>query len=491
MRHFIGLLLVLIVGSAAAQTPQVTLTTATRLLFPDALLLEAAVNAPASQVSGMTLSLRLGEQAPITIQYPPQPYRFANEFVVADYRLAFPLEPALPLLTEVQYRWVVSLVSGEQLAEVGSIVYDDARVAWINVASADGRVLFRADDASAAAMRTEANLTAALLARLQQETGRTSPPVRWAFYPASVTPFCETLALAGERAASPRHRYFWANAQQDTPCNPALGERVFAAAGFSVSGSAGSSGGFSVLRRELVEQAYRDLWSDNIPAWFREALIGLYLERRVDDVGIVRQALRGSRPLMLAQLQLAPSNPADAALWQAQANTMMRYLLATFGVPPVFELARRLNEFPDFASAYREILGAQINLLIPAWETWVFTDAAFLAGSYSIYAATTPTPTPTLTASPTRIPPTASSTPTPIPQVTATPRPTRTRTPPTATPTPLPPESFIIRATPTATPAPTSSGVLPVEAPPGVFVGLGVSALALIALVGYVLLRRR
>jgi hypothetical protein len=488
MRQFIGLLLVLIVGSAAAQTPDVALTTTSRLLFPDALLLEAAVPLPAAEVSAMTLNISVPGRPVVTVRYPEdQAYRFANEFVVADYRFRFPTDTVVAPFTEIQYRWTATLANGQRLIASGSVTYQDQRVSWQTITSAGRATLIYGDDPRFNP-QTELAETSALLARLEAETGQ-ALQVQWVIYPPNVPPICDRFAATSASEPTPRHRYFWAGAQRDEPCDLALGQRVFEANDYQLVTDA-TIGGFVALRRALVETAYAALWPPTTPAWFREGMIGLYVPRRVDDVGIVRQALRSRRPLNLNVMAADSATPTDT-LWHAQAQTMTRYLLATSGVPPVFELARTLADYPDFATAYASVLNQPITALLPDWETWIYTEAAFLASSYSIYAATTPTPTPTLTASPTRIPPTASSTPTPAPQVTATPRPTRTRTPPTATPSPLPPEAFIIRATPTATPIPAATGVLPMDAPPGVFVGLGISALALVALIGYVLLRRR
>lgn len=487
-KQFLALLLILTVGSTAAQTPVATLATTTRLLFPDRLLLEAAVPLPAENIRAMTLNIAVPGRPVLTVRFPEdQPYRFAQEFVIADFAFAFPTEDVVPPFTEIQYRWTATLISGQSLIATGSVIYEDSRVQWQTTRSADRAAITHASRPHFN-VQTELAETSALLARLEAETGQ-KLQTQWIVYPPDVPPFCDQVAATSASEPTPRHRYFWAGAQRDEPCDPAFGQRVFEAHGYQLVTDATSSG-FVALRRALVETAYATLWPPNTPAWFREGMIGLYVPRRVDDVGIVRQALRSRRPFSLSVMAAGPANPADA-LWQAQAQTMTRYLLATFGVPPVFELARTLSAYPDFATAYASALNQPMNALLLDWEAWVYTEAAFQANSYSIYAATTPTPTPTFTPSPTRIPPTASSTPTPAPQVTATPRPTRTRTPPTATPSPLPPEPFIIRATPTATPVPPPTIELPVDAPPGVFVGLGTSALALIALIGYVLLRRR
>lgn len=482
MRHFVGLLLFAIIISASAQAPESALTTTSRLLFPDRLLLEAAVALPASDVQSMTLSIAVPGRPVLTVRFPDgRPYRFAREFVIADFTFAFPTDDVIAPFTEVQYRWTATLNTGQQLIAGDSAIYQDTRVAWQTLASDNGASIVHGDD-TRFNFRTELAETRALLARLEAETGQ-ALQAQWVVYPPDVPPICAVFAVNG--ANQPRHRYFWAGAERDEPCDVTLGQRVFEANGYQVIVDATD---FATLRRRLVEAAYAGLWPSWTPAWFREGVIGLYVPRRVDDVGVVRQALRSRRPLSLAVMAADPAAPTDA-LWYAQSQTMTRYLLATFGVPPVFELARTLNNYPDFAAAYASVLNQPIAALLPDWETWVYTEAAFLASSFSVYAATTPTPTPTLTPSPTRIPPTARSTPTPAPQVTATPRPTRTRIPPTATPSPLPPEPFVIRATPT--PLPAASGVLPINTPPAALASLGVSALALIALVGYVLLRRR
>jgi hypothetical protein len=485
MRWCIGLIVLCLTSLSSAQSTQPTLALTAHLLFPDRLLLEAALPVPASEVAEMRLSIAVPGQPVLQITYPPQPFRFAREFVIADYVYNFSFQDPLPPFTEIQYRWTAALANGQQIIAADSVIYQDTRVRWQTLQSSELATFIYSEGAGASFL-SELAETTALLERLQAELGR-APRVQWVFYPPNVPPICDLHSTAAQ-ASAPRHRYFWAGEQRDDPCDLALGQRVFDAYGYRVMANPSPST-WAVLRRGLVEEAYAALWSA-LPAWLREGLLGLYVPRRIDDVGIVRQALRSRRPLSLRMMEALPPAAASEALWFAQAHTMTRYLLAAFGVERVFRLARSVNDYPDFATAYAAVFDRSLAALLPDWETWIFTESAYLAASYSIYMGVTPTPTPTFTASPTPVLPTAESTPTP-PLATPTPRPTRTRTPPTPTPTPLPPEAFVVRATATPAPGGTSAGLLLTGVPIGVFVGAGISGLALAVLAAYAFSRRR
>jgi len=482
MRWCVGLIILGLTSLSTAQATPPALALTTRLLFPDRLLLEAALPVPASEVAEMRLSIAVPGRPVLQITYPPQPFRFAREFVVADYAYSFLLQDPLPPFAEVQYRWTAILVNGEQIVAADSVTYQDSRVQWQTLQGAD-RATFIYGEGTSSNFPSELAETTALLERLEAELGQ-APQVKWVFYPPDVPPICDLSA-----ASTPHHRYFWAGEQRDEPCDLAFGQQVFNVHGYQVITNPSPST-WAALRRGLVEEAYAALWPA-LPAWLREGLLGLYVPRRVDDVGVVRQVLRTRRPLSLRTMEAPPSNAATETLWYAQAHTMTRYLLAAFGVEPVFSLARSVKDYPDFAAAYAAAFNQNLAALLSDWETWVFTESAYLAASYSIYMGVTPTPTPTFTASPTLARPTAESTLTPTAPATPTPRPTRTRIPPTPTPTPLPPEPFVVRATAAPAPEAAASGLLPVGTPPGVFVGVGISGLALAVLVAYVLTRRR
>lgn len=253
--------------------------------------------------------------------------------------------------------------------------------------------------------------------------------------------------------------------------------------------------GYAVLEDELItemaQKTYDQLWAGaEVPAWFRFGLAGLYrLRPNYSALQVVRTAARTETLITLPELaQPLPSTTQFQAqmLWESESYLLVLFLADKFGAQAPFELAQAVTQHAGgFAGALQDLIGAGDAALWDEWTTWIFTNNADAAQTWTPYLLTTPTPTATPTA--TRIPPSR----TPTPTATATPTATSTfigAQPPTpvvmsqgpVTPTlrptkpPLPPGSL-----PTATMSPVPVSEEETDSEDDVSISIGVEAIAL------------
>lgn len=247
-----------------------------------------------------------------------------------------------------------------------------------------------------------------------------------------------------------------------------------------------------VLTRTFIDDAFSEPWdAATVPPWFRAGFARFYVPAAKGDLLLpALTAARNRSLLALPQMNAGPPvNPQDAALWEAQSYGMVLYLASRAGVDRLLEFGRALGDSADFATAYEQVFNEPVSALIPAWQRWLFTDAAETAYGYIPFGPNTPTPTLT---------PTPSLTPTETPVPTRTPTATRTR-PPTLTPTrtstptitPRPPGSLLIvtpvlTPTSTATPEPVET-LVPIT--PQLQIGLIAVLLTLLAALVYLYIR--
>jgi hypothetical protein len=427
----------------ASATPGVALVPTTIPLFPQAVYFELAVPLPAAEVTRTSLTVSFAGSEPVTVVFPQQvAYSFADEFVVAITTLAVPAQPP-PLFSTVRWRWQVSTLAGQELFASGDFIYQDDRVAWHQQTDEVGRL----DIVLASSLRLDPDALVAdltlLLDRLQAETG-SSPTARLMLYPPDVPIGCDQ-----DDEGQPVVRYVLRGLDETAPCDLALAQRVIQASGYTPLQVSDPETFVRDLRVAFVRDAYRAAWEGGgVPGWFQEGIIQLYVPPERSSLETIRQRLRTGRPFTLSQMAARPAEQSQA--WHEQAYSLVLYLMDVHGVPPVLALARGAGT--DFAAAYERAFGAPLSALLPAWQSWLFTNRAAAAYLYDIYQPATPTPLPTATASRTPRPPTAAPSATPTQEQSPTPRPTRTRIPPTATITPLPAQSFVLRSTPTPVP---------------------------------------
>lgn len=459
-------------------TPAFALVTSADVAFPNAILFELSIALPIEQVERVSLTLGAETLVPLQIEFPArQAFAFADEYVVARYDWRIQDPP--PFLSRVDYTWQV--FSAQGIYEVaGSLTYVDERLDWQTLGAPEDAIRFIAPAILSERLRFLRPILQQAYALLETHT-RQAPRFLFSVYPRGVPFACET-----DEQDAPITRYTVGAEIVSLPCDLGLAELSLRKLGWTATLNESQINRPQPALQQIFAGFYAPLWTGQaVPAWFQVGLERFYSP--VSESGALeysRQFLRNQRPLSLEQMQEAQI---DDEVWRAQAYGMVLLMADKAGVPAIFELARRL-ESASFTEQYASIMGESLDLLIPSWQTWVYTRRAEQVYGYTPYLDLTATP------SATPLPPTPSATPSATPELepspTTTPRlrPTRTPIPPTDTATPLPPESFVVRMTPVPNALSETGGALNDRTViSGLAIGLAIVALA--ALVGF--LRRK
>lgn len=480
-------------GVIQAQPPAPTTTPAAVALdvfadlrFPGEIFLEAAIPLPADKVARVELVIQAAGLPPVRVSYPPEPYTFADEYIVARYTWVITPQTQPPLFSTVIYTWRITTTDNQVFGAGDTLLYTDERFDWqeITVPDVPITLMYPANQFSVN-MAVISSQLASVYARLRADTG-TSPAFRFLLHSADETPGCDEDAEGNPIVIAQ-----FANLAQETlPCDVALAERAYQNAGYERMVAPQNGDVRLLLINQVIAAFYAPIWAaHDIPAWFRRGIEQLYLGNAGPRaLGTSRDLIwQNNRVLALDEMTTEPEDPTEKAIWQAQSYGMVLYTALQIGVEPTFALARA----EDFEAAYTAATGTPLAALIPDWQAWMVTDEAVQTYSYSIYAQTTPTPTHTPTPTLTRTPRPPTETPTETPDYSPTPRPTRTPIPPTPTITPLPAQSFSLRATPVPTPVPAvvANSPIPGLTLPQVIVG-GVVILIVIVL-SILLIRQR
>jgi hypothetical protein len=282
----------------------------------------------------------------------------------------------------------------------------------------------------------------------------------------------------------------------EIPCDNAIVNSILNASGYELVQSDSNSLNRiqAAIINRLVDRFYETAWQGKeVPAWFRLGLQQFYSPTlKTAYYPTLLNAARNDTSLALDQLGAAGVNT-DLATAQSYGLTL--YLADKFGLSGLYKLANVDSD--SFANAYQTVTGKSLASLPGDWKSWIFTNKATSAFSFTAYQATTPTPTATRTARPplpTLTPtPTATFTPSITPTVTGTlsatpPPPTRTPRPGPPTRTPRPAGSLN-----TATPVPTKAPVSPLSTLSTPYVAMGILTVGLfiIAIFALFLLRGR
>jgi len=278
----------------------------------------------------------------------------------------------------------------------------------------------------------------------------------------------------------------------EIPCDDSLADAIVRANGYELvqSDSTSLNRIQAAVTDHIVRRFYDPLWQGkNVPDWFQVGLRQFYAPTL--KTAFYPTLLRAARTDAILPLDVAP---ADAELWQAQSYGLVLYLADQIGLQGLYDLADvDANTFTD---AYQVAVGRPLSTLVEGWKSWMFTDRAVNAFSFTAYQAVTATPTATrtLTLTPT-FTPTLTFTPTFTPTVTGvlspTLPPTRTLT---RTPTPAPPTRTPRPAGSLNTPTPVPTQVVnPISSlsSPTAALGILTVGLVLIAAFALVFLRPR
>lgn len=479
MRAFWGLLIVcfgMIVSAYAQSESDLILGTGSDILFPQGVRIGVGVAATAADIA----------QAQLIITVQDQPAR-TIEVEVASAALVY-TEPEARLRTiwtfddgsaptwgdRVGYRWQIRLVNGVEASAEGEFLFADPRLEWESIRDAEGRFLFVMPK-----RLLRSGLSIDLLYALMSANTGTRPRLDWILYPPDLAPGCQDIVEEDGKV-----RLFASTAASDLQIDCQADAIEWVTRGWSLYQIDDVITTEAFISRLLVDEFYSSAWRGKaVPEWFRFALSQLYSP--ASEAVLLAEARRAARTGSILTMD-AMIDAQESSAWQAQSYGMIAWLIDQIGVLGVFRLANVIAAAADFATAYEQATGQQLDALIPNYGQWVFSREAEIAFSVSPYesptAVPTMTPTPPPTLSPTALlPPTASATVTPevIPSRTSAPTATRLVGQPlsTLTVTPRPPGSL---QTPTPVPIPRTPSLL--DQPVVRDVTLGVLFLLLVTL---------
>ncbi len=468
--------------------PSSVLRWSAELVFPQVIRFHIVIAYPMAELSSVNLNIRPPGQQPVVIAVDVAASALTTE---SDYltELAYfwniPRDAPPQLFRDIVYSWHVVTSRGEVVAFTDTVFFADPRVEWVEDEDPLGMIhlVVPGEGINPAQVRDSVRDIYDLML---ENVGRRSV---FNIVLLNVTlPDCSInddgqLVVTGVSF----------DEGGEVPCDPALVEAAYSTGGYTpvrydTLNPIGSSQ--AAITELFTETYYLPIWQDgDVPAWFRAGLVQFYLPTlKFEMLQPVQEAARNSRLFSLGEMASEPVDTGDPeyAVWRAQSYGMVLFIANDIGVPGLFQLANDAGTADSFAAAYEDAVGQPLEVLLPRWENWIFTDFAFDAFGYTPYLAVTPTPTITRTLTPfppTPTPvPTSTDTPTPTPTVTgvlsATPLPTLTPSdtprPPTATITPRPAGSIVDTPTPVPVEIPEEASPLGLAVVAGVFVVLAV-----------------
>ncbi|MBW4436315.1 MAG: hypothetical protein KME04_04225 [Pleurocapsa minor GSE-CHR-MK-17-07R] len=389
-------------------------------------------------------------------------------------------------------RFEVGVEAGDDMGQAsGAVTFDDRRVPWVQYRFEEGRLAIASAGRGRLTLVREVQSIYQLLVRV---TGR-SPQAGVLLYDETARPGCPEFAaeqIADDDLARQRISRLLQTLVDN--CSPAIAAASYAAGGFTPFQNLPDVD--VQISRTLVARFLDEAWDErDVPDWVREGLTRFVNPRPMARAQIASQdAERGRLTFTLEEMRQRPADPdAEQVRWDAQAYGMMLYVLDRAGLEGVLSLASRARSEP-LADAYADIVGEPLSSLISRWSRWIFDPRAAAVYGLTPYLPPTPTPSPTRTPSLT-FTPSASFTPQPP---TEPPTATPTRVPATATVTPTPepptatvtPRSASALVTPTAVPA-AVDGLGGVSAESRAIILVGVLAVLGTLAVAVVLLGRR
>jgi hypothetical protein len=451
------------------------------LAFPQEIYFDLTLDLPVGEVARVVLTITPPVGAPTVVNFPAdEPFAFAGEYV--DVRTVWRVPNNTPFAGEIAYTWEIVTVRDRQISHRGTLAYAPPTTPSQTRTLDAGRISARMIGYTAREADALMSRVASLDELLRAHTGA-SPRFTWLIVNPQETFGCVPNADGARVALLQRGRE-----QLAIPCEAnRIDNALNALEGTRITLSPSDALGVDSLLRELVLAFYAPIWqAGTLPAWFKEAVLAFYRPLGAGTLYDARQALRVNRPYTLAELERIAQEDVKPTAWRHQVYSMGLFVADSYGVPAFLALAQTTRPLDE---AYRALADGTLESWLATWQSWLYTAQAERAYGYSPLMVTTPTATATTTPTATRRPPTAEPTATATIAATPSRTPSRTPRPPTATVTPLPAEGFIVR--PTLVPT-TQGGNAPVsETLQAMIIGVGMVLMAVIAVLGVVLTRRR
>lgn len=457
---FLLVLLVFALPVAAQQDAVLVRGESVEVAFPQAIRFGLDLTVTAAEVDAIELRVTAGDAAELIFNVSPQAAAMVFEEPEARFRFdwIFTVEQSPHWYDTIFYEWSYTLLDGRTGNYTGEFLFSDPRETWVNTEDPNGnyRVI-----APRRAIR--AGLDFSMIYDQYRRNTSTSPRLDWVIYPSDLDPGCiRTVTEEDEEV-------FTAVGSQTAftlPCVPESLDWVMQ--GWELLRLTLAVPADQVVSRWLVDGFYETVWrGKNVPDWFTEGLSLFYTpSNKAVFLSITRENVR-TRRLLSAQAMRVRENSQE---WQAQSYGMIAYMVDHVGMIGVFQLANLIASTADFSMAYRQLMGQDVETLIPLYERWVFSREAELAFGVTPYQPPSPTPSPTFTSPPTlTLTPSPTFTYTPTPTITGvltrtvaptiTPQPSSTQRPATVTPRPpgslQTPTPIPIAQTPSALDQPT------------------------------------
>lgn len=421
MRTRILLLLVFFIGTTVVLAQEENTPTPTQSLFdvdfeytvafPQRMALTATFMDETDVLEQVLLQLEVPNSEPVLVEYPAdQPLATGSRnTVIADYDYIFDSGNPPPLFSEIAITWTVTNAFGQTETFSDTVQFTDARVDWETVSDEANRVTLTYPAGSLNASVIFERVMQ-LYDLLQTSTGDT---LRFQFmiYPEDTPPGCDL-----NRADEPVVQIILDGVVQLAPCNLSLALSIIQEAGYTIISDTGSANYVSTILDGMFNAFYEPRWGNvDVPDWFRHSLREFVdLTPNPQALAVSRATLRTGQPLMLSEMSERPiEDSVRQRVWDAQAIGMLRYLIDRIGTERLFILAQSIGQAGSFVTAYQNITGESVELLIPGWEVWVYSRRADNMFTFTPYLEMTPTPTATPTLTPT---PTATPTLTPTPE---------------------------------------------------------------------------
>lgn len=453
------------------------------LYFPQAIDLTLIARRRESAIAELSLTVSYRGSEPQLIQIDPATVNITESGGLFRYRWEVPQQDPPQLFSRIRYTWDIITADGEPYTITDDLEFTDTRVNWVQANDLQSQVnIFHGiNQIDPDAVREGIRATYDLLFSNTQNR----PIYTLLMYPQNIPIGCNRndedepiLRVRGESDID------------EIECDLALADRIYQQDDYIVMNQLPPDTIQQMIISLLVEEYYTNQWeSVAVPDWFLYGLQQFY-DPRPKNIALTtaQQKSRAGDLLNLSELSVSPQ--VDIDTWQAQSIGLVLYLADTLGVQGLFDFADSISEYDTFAEAYEDITGQSLDLLIVAWQDWLFRSTTSQNYEYNPYLPDTPTPTPSATPTNT---PTVTFTPSKTPNITRTPRPTITPIPPTSTITPLPAQSFSVQPTdmpPTPIPV-ESSSQLALNDESSVRLAVGGAVILGLLLILYLVLRRR
>lgn len=356
------------------------------------------------------------------------------------YAWALSLDNLPRLFSEMTYTWDIEVRNRPRMIAEGTFTFRDPRFNWVHHSNGGLNIAFAEIVANSTAINGELRSIYTTLSNVT----RANIPINLIVYPEGVTPNCDQ-----------RENFFFARAYflgEDFPCSPQVAEAVLRQSDFFALTSPSRASLRTLLAGWLIDHFLTDYWSNTaMPLWFRESVKRFFsVEDTASTLSVSRTIVRSNQQLTLSQMLQTPS-ASNRTTWDAQAYSMMLYIVDSIGVEGLYSLMQASSR--DFDARYEDAMGEPLSRILINWQRWLFTPNAEVANGVSPYQLATviPSATPTLTYTPTltsTLPPSNTPPPTDMLMPTLTPSYTPTQALPTNTPrsasdlftpTPIPP----------------------------------------------------